>query len=82
LCFYSKGYVQPFDGRYIGEQLSTGTYTYLIRLRPTENPKRGTVYLNPVTELFTQHMQNYSLKRLFDQPIIQTSDVSPFRRWF
>lgn len=43
VVFYSKGYAQPFDGTYAGDPLLTGTYTYLIRLKPTEPPKRGTI---------------------------------------
>nr|WP_293844308.1 gliding motility-associated C-terminal domain-containing protein [uncultured Arsenicibacter sp.] len=45
LVFHSKGYAQPFDGNYAGEPLPMGIYSYLIRFKPTEQPRRGTLTL-------------------------------------
>jgi gliding motility-associated-like protein len=43
--FYSKGYTSPWDGRFKGEPLSSGTYTYLINLGKGKQPASGFVIL-------------------------------------
>lgn len=43
--YRSTGYLQPWDGRYKGKTLATGTYYYLIWLAPGRTPVSGSVTL-------------------------------------
>ena len=45
VVFYSSGYVQPFEGRYLGEPLPVGIYTYVIHLKPGAKSLRGKLTL-------------------------------------
>ena len=43
LMYTSKGYTEPWDGRYRGHFVPTGTYMYIIDLFNDEEPYEGTV---------------------------------------
>jgi gliding motility-associated-like protein len=45
VIFYSKGYATPWDGRYNGEPLSPGAYTYLISVGKGKPPFSGFIIL-------------------------------------
>ena len=48
LLFQSKGYTQPWDGRYKGKELPVGTYYYIINLN---HPLFPDAYTGPITIL-------------------------------
>ncbi|MGV3539150.1 MAG: gliding motility-associated C-terminal domain-containing protein, partial [Rufibacter sp.] len=41
--FESKGYENPWDGRFNGQTLPAATYYYIIRLNDQETPLSGNV---------------------------------------